>query len=225
MAAACPPSVWTTARRIMVANSSTPPWLNAACRRRPLRRASRRTVLLPPFIGTGRPSLSQSAAWQPSTVGRSSAFQVSWRPGPSRPTGRFSENASTRFGVRRTLPRAASSDSPSFRRRLLLPQWIPAAFEAGLDSGWMCVAAIVVPRHRLDRAEDTGPASVRPGRLRAFRGHGRRGRSGSGFLNGRWWARLGLNQRPLACEASALPLSYAPNVRQSRPWSVACQAE
>ena len=25
-----------------------------------------------------------------------------------------------------------------------------------------------------------------------------------------WWARLGLNQRPLACEASALPLSYAP---------------
>ena len=24
------------------------------------------------------------------------------------------------------------------------------------------------------------------------------------------WARLGLNQRPLACEASALPLSYAP---------------
>jgi hypothetical protein len=26
----------------------------------------------------------------------------------------------------------------------------------------------------------------------------------------RKWARLGLNQRPLACEASALPLSYAP---------------
>jgi hypothetical protein len=25
------------------------------------------------------------------------------------------------------------------------------------------------------------------------------------------WARLGLNQRPLACEASALPLSYAPS--------------
>lgn len=24
------------------------------------------------------------------------------------------------------------------------------------------------------------------------------------------WARLGLNQRPLACEASALPLSYEP---------------
>jgi hypothetical protein len=24
------------------------------------------------------------------------------------------------------------------------------------------------------------------------------------------WARLGSNQRPLACEASALPLSYAP---------------
>ena len=28
-----------------------------------------------------------------------------------------------------------------------------------------------------------------------------------GFPN---WARLGSNQRPLACEASALPLSYAP---------------
>ncbi len=26
----------------------------------------------------------------------------------------------------------------------------------------------------------------------------------------RRWARLGSNQRPLACEASALPLSYAP---------------
>src|SRR6476646_5338774 len=26
----------------------------------------------------------------------------------------------------------------------------------------------------------------------------------------REWARLGSNQRPLACEASALPLSYAP---------------
>src|SRR5579871_2095420 len=26
----------------------------------------------------------------------------------------------------------------------------------------------------------------------------------------RWWARLGLNQRPPACEADALPLSYAP---------------
>src|SRR5581483_2329353 len=26
----------------------------------------------------------------------------------------------------------------------------------------------------------------------------------------KWWARLGLNQRPPACEADALPLSYAP---------------
>ena len=25
-----------------------------------------------------------------------------------------------------------------------------------------------------------------------------------------WWARLGSNQRPLECESSALPLSYAP---------------
>ena len=28
------------------------------------------------------------------------------------------------------------------------------------------------------------------------------------------WAQLGLNQRPLACEASALPLSYAPYRRE-----------
>ena len=31
-----------------------------------------------------------------------------------------------------------------------------------------------------------------------------------------WWARLGLNQRPLRCQRSALPLSYAPG----RPWSL-----
>lgn len=30
---------------------------------------------------------------------------------------------------------------------------------------------------------------------------------------GEWWARLGLNQRPPACEADALPLSYAPALR------------
>jgi hypothetical protein len=30
------------------------------------------------------------------------------------------------------------------------------------------------------------------------------------FQADREWARLGSNQRPLACEASALPLSYAP---------------
>ena len=34
----------------------------------------------------------------------------------------------------------------------------------------------------------------------------------SGFFRiGRWWAYLGLNQGPLACEASALPLSYTPD--------------
>ena len=27
----------------------------------------------------------------------------------------------------------------------------------------------------------------------------------------RWWAQLGLNQRPLRCQRSALPLSYAPD--------------
>ncbi len=28
-----------------------------------------------------------------------------------------------------------------------------------------------------------------------------------------WWAHLGLNQGPLACQASALPLSYAPVIQ------------
>ena len=32
-----------------------------------------------------------------------------------------------------------------------------------------------------------------------------------------WWARLGLNQRPPACEADALPLSYAPDYFGSPP--------
>ena len=32
----------------------------------------------------------------------------------------------------------------------------------------------------------------------------------SHFLTESWWAHLGLNQGPLACQASALPLSYAP---------------
>src|SRR5215208_4262159 len=31
------------------------------------------------------------------------------------------------------------------------------------------------------------------------------------------WARLGSNQRPLACEASALPLSYAPGAKVTIP--------
>ena len=31
------------------------------------------------------------------------------------------------------------------------------------------------------------------------------------------WARLVSNQRPLACEASALPLSYAPGAEQFTP--------
>ena len=34
------------------------------------------------------------------------------------------------------------------------------------------------------------------------------------------WARLGSNQRPLACEASALPLSYAPSDRQGAQHAV-----
>ena len=30
------------------------------------------------------------------------------------------------------------------------------------------------------------------------------------FVVGEWWAMQGLNLRPLPCEGSALPLSYAP---------------
>jgi hypothetical protein len=51
-------------------------------------------------------------------------------------------------------------------------------------------------------------AAAQPGRIptaaSGIRSTGRRG------LRGTIWARLGSNQRPLACEASALPLSYAP---------------
>jgi len=32
-----------------------------------------------------------------------------------------------------------------------------------------------------------------------------------------WWARLGLNQRPLRCQRSALPLSYAPHASYLNP--------
>ena len=38
-------------------------------------------------------------------------------------------------------------------------------------------------------------------------------RAGTARRLGAEWARLGSNQRPLACEASALPLSYAPEAR------------
>lgn len=34
----------------------------------------------------------------------------------------------------------------------------------------------------------------------------------------KWWARLGLNQRPLRCQRSALPLSYAPYVVGNIRW-------
>jgi hypothetical protein len=37
-------------------------------------------------------------------------------------------------------------------------------------------------------------------------------------LRNEWWARLGLNQRPPACEADALPLSYAPALATA-PWT------
>ena len=41
---------------------------------------------------------------------------------------------------------------------------------------------------------------------------GRRwGANGTSLEARKWWARLGLNQRPLRCERNALPLSYAPS--------------
>src|SRR5690242_9139530 len=50
----------------------------------------------------------------------------------------------------------------------------------------------------------------------------RSGRSAFWLVICSWWARLGSNQRPLACKASALPLSYAPgygpsHATQDRP--------
>jgi hypothetical protein len=33
-----------------------------------------------------------------------------------------------------------------------------------------------------------------------------------------WWAQQGLNLRPLRCEHSALPLSYAPTLSGGRGW-------
>ena len=41
------------------------------------------------------------------------------------------------------------------------------------------------------------------------------GQAPGGRASSEWWARQVLNLRPLACEASALPLSYAPG-RQER---------
>ncbi len=40
----------------------------------------------------------------------------------------------------------------------------------------------------------------------------------TGVAGSAWWARLGSNQRPPACEADALPLSYAP-VPVTAPWT------
>ena len=41
-----------------------------------------------------------------------------------------------------------------------------------------------------------------------------------GKYDSKWWARLGLNQRPLRCQHSALPLSYAPENLVSYEFSV-----
>ena len=49
--------------------------------------------------------------------------------------------------------------------------------------------------------------------VRRLRGPVAPGRKGPPTEQARW-AQLGLNQRPLACEASALPLSYAPSARE-----------
>ena len=79
-------------------------------------------------------------------------------------------------------------------------------------------------------ADSTREALVEPRRRRRRGRRGRRPRPpGAGSRSGRsrphgsrnarhrarrQWAHLGLNQGPLACEASALPLSYAPGSRQ-----------
>jgi hypothetical protein len=49
---------------------------------------------------------------------------------------------------------------------------------------------------------------------RARRAPSRLGMQALGML---WWARLGLNQRPLRCQRSALPLSYAPHASYLNP--------
>ena len=66
------------------------------------------------------------------------------------------------------------------------------------------------PERKAKRARDRWARLTRPLQ------HAAKGRSPSGKRSGRGktWARLGSNQRPLACEASALPLSYAPGRRQ-----------
>ena len=61
-----------------------------------------------------------------------------------------------------------------------------------------------------------GKRRVRGERLVAGQRDGRRrqGKKTHAILpRPQWWARLGLNQRPLPCEDSALPLSYAPAPR------------
>src|ERR1700736_5400685 len=40
-----------------------------------------------------------------------------------------------------------------------------------------------------------------------------------------WWARLGSNQRPLRCQRSALPLSYAPDRLARDGWSYRLPAD
>ena len=77
---------------------------------------------------------------------------------------------------------------------------------------------------RVPAAADGRSTRGLPIRARGFRFQNREARQRRLLLQGAYyqlfpWARLGLNQRPLACEASALPLSYAPGA--SRFYAVA----
>jgi acetyl esterase/lipase len=71
---------------------------------------------------------------------------------------------------------------------------------------------VATPRAAALGLNCTAPQEMAPERRPDRRPIGRYPASEAG--SGRW-ARLGSNQRPLACEASALPLSYAPEGRSS----------
>ena len=90
----------------------------------------------------------------------------------------------------------------------------PRASPAELHERWLhrpCADARAVPDRTARRRPSLPCAALtrRARRVRALR---------NVSLVAVQWARLGSNQRPLACEASALPLSYAPEL-----WTVAAE--
>src|SRR5437763_2432111 len=82
----------------------------------------------------------------------------------------------------------------------------------GKPSMTTCVSSeLRLPRLRTSASVSQGcvPASVRSSHLRRET-NGLPGAPVKAATDLTWWARQVLNLRPLACEASALPLSYAP---------------